>query len=186
MNRIFNYLLLIIFGILLFNCAPTIKTDYHFDTNENFERFKTFNYLTFPENSQMNEYVLKRTKVYLSKHLESKGMRQSKENPDILIAIHTQVRSKIQISHLGYSYAPQTVYWSSYGYYGSYGWEAREFQTGTLVVDFVDAEDKEMVWRGVAEGSIPEIPQSVKIDEIVNKAINEMMKNYPPPPPKDK
>jgi hypothetical protein len=73
------------------------------------------------------------------------------------------------------------VYWSSYGYYGTYGWEAREFQKGTLVIDFVDARDKTMVWRGIADGSIPETPQTVKLDEIVEKAINSMMENYPPP-----
>lgn len=169
------------FAILTVHCASKIKTEYHYNSQENFERFKTFDYLTFPENSQINEYVLRRTKVYLNKHLESKGMQQSAENPDLLIAIHTRVERTIQISHLGYSYAPQMVYWSSYGYYGTYGWEAREFQKGTLVIDFVDARDKAMVWRGVADGSIPETPQTVKLDEIVEKAINSMMEKYPPP-----
>ena len=185
MNRILNFIILIVFGVLLINCGPSIKTGYDFDTKENFERFSTFEYITFPENSQMNEYVLRRTKVYLNQHLEKKGMKQSADNPDLLIAIHTQVTSKVQVSNLGYAYAPQMYYWSSYGYFRSYGWELRAYHRGTLVVDFVDAKEKEMVWRGVAEGSIPEIPQSVKIDEIVNKAVNEMMKNYPPPPPKN-
>jgi hypothetical protein len=53
-------------------------------------------------------------------------------------------------------------------------------------VDFVDAKEKEMVWRGVADGSIPEIPQSTKIDRIVGEAVKRMMKNYPPPPLKEK
>ena len=181
MKKIILFLVLMSITILTVHCASKIKTDYHYNTEENFERFKTFDYLTFPENSQINEYVLKRTKVYLTRHLESKGMKQSTENPDLLIAILTRVRSSIQISSLGYSYAPQMVYWSSYGYYGTYGWEAREFQKGTLVIDFVDAQDKAMVWRGIADGSIPETPQSVKLDEIVEKAINSMMENYPPP-----
>jgi hypothetical protein len=182
MKKIFSYFIVISLSISVVSCASSVKVDYHFNTEEDFEQFKTYDYLTFPENSQMNEYVLKRTKVYLNQHLENKGMRQTSENPDLLIAIHTQVRSKIQISHMGYSYAPQVIYWSSYGYYGSYGWEAREFQKGTLVVDFVDAQDREMIWRGIADGSIPETPQSVKLDQIVEKAVDSMMKYYPPPP----
>lgn len=181
MKKIIFILKLMSFTVLTISCASSIKTDYHYDSKENFERFKTFDYITFPENSQINEYVLRRTKVYLNQHLKSKGMQQSSENPDLLIAIHTRVRSSIQISHLGYSYAPQMVYWSSYGYFGTYGWEAREFQEGTLVIDFVDAKDKAMIWRGIADGSIPETPQTVRLDEIVEKAINSMMENYPPP-----
>jgi len=171
-------LVLIVFAI---SCSPSIKAGYDYDTKEDFSRFKTFDYLTFPDNSQMNEFVLKRTKTYLNQELKSKGLQQSSQNPDLLIAIHTRVRRKVQVGTLGYSYAPQVVYWSSYGYMGTYGWEIREYQKGTLVVDFVDAQEKEMVWRGVADGSTPEIPQTEKIDKIVNQAVKEMMKNYPPP-----
>lgn len=181
MPRFIIVLLLFVLIVFSVSCSPTIKAGYDYDTKEDFTRFRTFDYLTFPDNSQMNEFVLKRTKAYLNQELKNKGMQQSSQNPDLLIAIHTQVRSKVQVGTLGYSYGPQVVYWSSYGYFGTYGWEVREYRKGTLVVDFVDAQQKEMVWRGVADGSIPEIPQTEKIDKIVNQAVKEMMKYYPPP-----
>jgi hypothetical protein len=168
----------IIFSI---TCGPTMKAGYDYDTKQDFVRFITYDYLTFPDNTQMNEFVLKRTKAYLNQELKSKGLQESSENPDLLIAIHTKVRSKVQVGNMGYAYAPQMYYWSSYGYFGTYGWEVREYQKGTLVVDFVDAQEKVMVWRGVADGSIPEIPQTEKIDKLVKQAVTEMMKYYPPP-----
>ena len=181
MSRFILVLLSMVWIFYSISCSPTIKTGYDYDTKEDFARFKTFDYLTFPDNSQMNEFVLKRTKYYLNQELDSKGLQQSSENPELLIAIHTRVRSKVQVANMGYAYAPQMRYWSSYGYFGTYGWEVREYQKGTLVVDFVDAQEKEMVWRGVADGSIPEIPQTEKIERIVKQAVKEMMKNYPPP-----
>jgi hypothetical protein len=38
-----------------------------------------------------------------------------------------------------------------------------------------------MVWRGVGEGALPDVPRSDQIDKIVNKAVKEIMKKYPPP-----
>jgi hypothetical protein len=184
----YKFLLVLISSLLviaILSCAPAIKAGYDYDTKEDFSRYKTFDYLTFPENTQMNIFVLKRTKSLLTRELISKGLQQSSEKPDLLIAIHTRVRSRVQVGNLGYAYAPQVVYWSSYGYFGSYGWQVREYQKGTLVVDFVDAREKEMVWRGVAEGSLPDIPQTEKIEKIVNQAVKEMMKYYPPPPRKE-
>jgi hypothetical protein len=186
MNKIYYFLLLTVFGILIINCGPSIKAGYDYDTEENFARFKTYDYLTQPENTQMSELVLKRVKQAIDNELEMKGLNQMSENPDLLIAIHTNVRSKVQVGTWGYSYSPYVVYWSSYGYYGTYGLQTREFQKGTLVVDFVESGAREMIWRGVAEGSIPEIPRSEQIEKLVNKAVKEMMKNYPPPLPKDK
>jgi hypothetical protein len=73
------------------------------------------------------------------------------------------------------------VYWSSYGYYGAYNIETREFKKGTLVLDFIDSKSKQMVWRGVGEGALPDVPRSDQIDKIVNKVVKEIMKKYPPP-----
>jgi hypothetical protein len=176
---------LVVFGTFLIHCGPSVKAGYDYDTKENFTRFKTYDYLTHPENTQMSELVLKRVKQAIDREMEPKGLKQSTENPDLLIAIHTNVRTKVQVGTWGYSYSPYVVYWSSYGYYGTYGMEYREFSKGTLVVDIVESKAKEMIWRGVAEGSIPDIPRSDRIEQLVNKAVKEMMKNYPPPPRKN-
>lgn len=184
MNRFFTFFLLVVCGVFLIHCGPSIKAGYDYDTEENFARFKTYDYLTHPENTQMSELVLKRVKQAIDRELAPKGLTKSSDNPDLLIAIHSNVRSQVQVGNWGYSYSPTVVYWSSYGYYGVYGLQTREFQKGTLVVDMVESKAKEMIWRGVAEGSLPDIPRSDRIEQLVNKAVKEMMKNYPPPPPK--
>ncbi|UCF65414.1 MAG: DUF4136 domain-containing protein [bacterium] len=184
MKKILFLAIILIFALYGIQCAPAIKAGYDFDTEEDFTRFNTYSYLTHPENTQMSELVLRRVKQAIDRELTPKGLTMVSENPDIQIAIHTNVRSKVQLSTWGYSYSPYVVYWSSYGYFGTYGLEVREYQKGTLIVDFIDAQEKQMIWRGVAEGSLPDIPRSEQIEKIVNKAVKKMMKNYPPPPRK--
>lgn len=181
MKNFLGSVLILVMLFFLIGCGPSIKVGYDYDTEKSFPEFKTFDFLTNPDNSQMNILALKRAKQAVIRELEPKGLLQSTENPDLLIAIHTNVRSKVQIASYGYYYAPYAVYWSSYGYYGAYNVEVREFQKGTLVLDFVDSKNKQMVWRGVGEGALPEVPRSEQIEKIINKAVKEIMKNYPPP-----
>jgi len=179
-NILFSFFILVTM-LFFIGCGPSIKVGYDYDTDKNFTSFRTFDFLTHPDNSQMNELALKRVKQALTRELSPKGMAPSTENPDLLIAIHTNVRTKVQIASYGYYYAPYTVYWSSYGYYGAYNIETREFKKGTLVLDFIDSKSKQMVWRGVGEGALPDVPRSDQIDKIVNKVVKEIMKKYPPP-----
>jgi len=168
-------------NLFLIGCGPSIKVGYDYDTEKNFSEYKTYDFLTNPDNTQMKELTLKRVKQAIIRELSPKGLVQSTENPDLLIAIHTDIRSKAQIATYGYYYSPYAVYWSSYGYYGAYNVEVREFQKGTLVLDFVDSKSKLMVWQGVGEGALPEIPRTEQIEKIVNKAVKEIIKKYPPP-----
>jgi hypothetical protein len=174
--------ILLLIGILLFSCGSSIKVGYDFNTKENFAGYKTFNFMEHPQNLQMREYVLSRIKHAITNELNQKGLKMSEEKPDLLIAIHTQVNTKVNISSWGYNYAPYVVYWGSYGYYGDYGITARQYNKGTLVVDLVEPKTKEMIWRGVAESALPETPRSEQLDKVISKAVEKMMKNYPPPP----
>ena len=92
-----------------------------------------------------------------------------------VIVFHTGIQDKVQVTDWGYGYGPYR------GWYGGGGVNTYQYQQGTLIIDFVDAESKQLVWRGTAEGVVgegktdPEKAQK-KIDEIVGK----MLKDYPP------
>lgn len=184
MKRSMLFLSCIAVFYIIVGCGPSIRTGYDYDVEKDFSVFKTYDFLTQPENTQMSELVLKRVKQAIQRELAPKGLVQTSENPDLLIAIHTQVRSKVNVTTYGYYYAPYTVYWGSYGYYGNYGLDVREYRKGTLLLDFVDARSKQMIWRGAAEGVLPEIPRYEQIEKLVNSAVKSVMKYYPPPPGK--
>ncbi len=71
----------------------------------------------------------------------------------------------------------------TYGYrYGRYGRRVgtyttvQKYQQGTLVVDLVDAKEKELVWRGWAKGEVNDSVGKEKIDDTTAKILAE----YPP------
>ena len=83
-------------------------------------------------------------------------------------------------------------YWSNpWGYacsyrigYG-YGWlplyGAPGYQlAGTLVVDILDGESHELLWRGSAEGALIDSRRSDQTQEEIDKIVREVLKEYPP------
>lgn len=88
-------------------------------------------------------------------------------------------------------YFPGT-YWSNpWGYacsyrigYG-YGWlplyGAPGYQlAGTLVVDILDGESHELLWRGSAEGALIDSRRSDQTQEEIDRIVREVLKEYPP------
>ena len=59
-------------------------------------------------------------------------------------------------------------------------WEDRTitYQVGTINVDIVDAEKKQLIWEGVAEGRVTE--ESLNNPKVtVNAVVTELMRRYP-------
>ena len=81
---------------------------------------------------------------------------------------------------LGYGY---------YGYrYGLYsGWPMYDedrtvnYKVGTINVDIVDAEKKQLIWEGVSEGRVSE--EAMANPKVtVNAVVTELMRKYPGKP----
>jgi len=81
---------------------------------------------------------------------------------------------------------------SSFGIEGGYktDWtdagaiEIKSHIAGTLVVDLVDAARNQVVWRGIATGSVA--PDPKKNRRTVQEAMKKMFASFPPPPPKNR
>ena len=55
-------------------------------------------------------------------------------------------------------------------------------RAGTLVVDIVDVDENQVVWRGIATATIQR--EARKNRQIVQNALTKMFDPFPPPPPK--
>jgi len=55
---------------------------------------------------------------------------------------------------------------------------------GTLVVDFYDAASKTQIWRGDATKTLDPSGNEQKNMRNLQRAINKLLKNFPPPLPK--
>jgi hypothetical protein len=154
-------------------CA-TVSVNYDYDPDVNFTNLKTFNWLPNPKSTTRHGLVLNRVKVAVKRELKSKGIVMVSDNPDFLIAIHGDKHSRTTITDWGYSPGRYGRYW------GPRNIDVYQYEEGTLILDFVDANIKELIWRGTATGIVDPDLSPEKRTEKINNAVMKILDKFPP------
>ena len=179
---------LIVFLLFLINCAP-LSVNYGFDREVDFASIKTYDWLPISPKDQKNELTVKHIKLAVNKELQAKGLKMTSENPDMLIALHGGKEKKVDVQEWGYAYGNHDYYHEGFHprrwyiepagreiYEYRRGIDTYEYEMGTLILDFVDAKKKELIWRGSATGVI----DPYKTSEQINEAVTKILENFPP------
>jgi hypothetical protein len=174
-----------IFGIALAIAAiPAIagaqKTTYDFDKAAPFTQFKTYSWKDGTPTK--NQLVDNRIIAAIEAQLAAKGLVKSDTDPDVFVLFHMAFDEEKDIS----SYSSGPTY-GGYGYGWGGGWgttttdvRVRNILVGTLAVDIVDAKKKQVAWRGLGTKEVNTTAKPEKRDENITKAVEKIMKNYPP------
>src|SRR5687767_1790995 len=176
----------LVLALLSAGCAstrpPDMRVDY--DRNADFSVFRTYGFPkeTGTDRGGYSTLVTSYFKSAISTAMEARGYKYSEEKPDLLVNFFMNTRERTETSSqprmsMGYGY---------YGYrYGLYNaWPLYDedrtvtYKVGTINVDIVDAEKKQLVWEGVAEGRVSEDElQNPKVT--INAVVTELMRQYP-------
>jgi len=170
-----------VLGIILFwaSCS-TLKINHDYDTRTDFSPYKSFAWAQAPKEIvgsprarllADNPMLDRRIKNAVSDQLVSKGFQQANNNPDLLIVYHVGLKDRINVSNWGYRYGP---YWGP-GRVDVYG-----YREGTLVIDFVDAKKKELIWRGIAQKALSEKRFPESRERELNNIIKRLLTKFPP------
>ncbi len=174
--------LLKVFPILLLLIAVTscssVKVAADYDKNANFNDYKTFAfYKTGIDKAEISDLDKRRILRAIEAELLAKGFTKS-ENPDLLVSIFTKSRQKINIYNNGYYGYGYGWGWSPY-YWGSPYYSSVTTSTeGTLYIDLIDANKKELVWQGMGTGYLTQ-NMDKKIERI-KIFVEKIMEKYPP------
>lgn len=154
-------------------------------------KYKTFAWLR-PDvkagrNPMYNSDLLSATvKQSVGTELLTRGMKEDEEAPDALIQFHTYTQQQRRTNYSGgfYPYFGGWGRWGGFYPYGMMGWGGggypyqTQYTEGTLVIDILDAKTKEVLWEGVAQGTL-----SGKINRIqnqINSSVRKMFTKYYP------
>lgn len=167
-------ILIIIF--LLTSCTSVrVASDY--DKNVNFDTFKTFAfYKTGIDKAEINDLDKRRIMRAIESELLVKGFSKS-SNPDILVSIFTKSREKINVysnngfGPYGYGWGWSPWYWNNNSYISS-------STEGSLYIDLINANKKELVWQGIGRGYISENMSNK--EERIKEFVSKIMEKYPP------
>jgi hypothetical protein len=175
------YQIMLVLGIVgfAFSCSPIYDVQYDYDQRADFTGLKTYDWLPVPDKADIDSLDVTRIKTAVNAELRAKGLRMSSDHPDLLIAEHLGKKDKVKIRDWGYTYAPVGGYWG--GYWGSGGVSVYEYEEGSLILDFVEAESKKMIWRGVAKAEVNNQATPEEREKLIKEAVQKILKNFPPP-----
>jgi hypothetical protein len=105
----------------------------------------------------------------LDRNMQALGFTKDTKNPDILVAYYVGVRNEVFMANFGYDYA-----------FMSDNAQIQTVQDGAVRVELVDTKLKKAVWVGEGHGAVNQDPSEEIIRTNVNKAIDKIMKQYPP------
>lgn len=168
--------LVLYFIASMLGCA-SVTVQYDYDREANFSNMKTFDWLPVLARADMNRINVKRIKNAVNAQLETKGFRATSDKPDLLLAMSMGKQLEVSVTDHGYSHRP---YRRGRWYGGSGGVSVNTSEKGTLVIDFVDTKTNELIWQGVAKGTLKPDQSLEKQEKRINEAVTKLFENFPP------
>lgn len=167
-EKLFSFVIV----LFLMSCSSVkVATDY--DSQTNFKEYKTFAfYKKGIDRASISDLDKKRIMRAVESEMLAKGFKKS-NNPDLLVSIFTKSREKINVNdnRFGSNWYP----W----YYGANQIRVTQKTEGTLFIDFIDKDKKELVWQGIGTGALRKYNVEKK-EARVKEFVKVILEQYPP------
>lgn len=164
-------------AVFIAGCAPSVTVNYDYDTEYDFAPLKIYAWLPIKSTGQVSELRIRRFVNAVNNQLQSQGYTLNAENPDFLLAIHGATKEQINVTDWGYGYGPR---WGA-GWGGGYrDVDVSQWTEGTIFIDIVDAESRQMVWRGTAQTEVEEGLSPDKQQQKYADICARLFANFPP------
>ncbi|MCF7970724.1 MAG: DUF4136 domain-containing protein [Methylococcaceae bacterium] len=193
-----KYLLSFIIIAVITGCSSlTLDTDY--DKSIHFSNFKTYRWHNKNEYNTASQQYLKvnnlmdqRIRATIDQQLKTQHYTQaSTEKVDFLVNYSVVIEDKTDIqTYNNYSgYYPGFRYGAGFGSYGrnmSVGYssgsdiQVSHYQQGTLIIDIINPETDQLMWRGAADGRLPKTADRAKKDKLIQQYVKKILSDFPP------
>lgn len=172
--RFLNTALLLV-SIFMLNGCSSMRVTTKYDTSVNFKDYRTFRFVRPSRRdprSVHNPLFNKDVMSQIRPLMEARGYSEaeSMESADLLVHFYAYVLNRRD-------YMPPTYHFGRWGRVRHVRpGHVVHYKTGTLVIDIVDAEAKEIVWQGVGKGILNKYDPSTDLV----KAVQEVLEDFPP------
>ena len=173
----------VIAAVLVFTgCSAGLQTYSSYDRQVTFGNYKIFAFASEqvpkPEGAyqSLDERYLQQA---VRKELIGRGMTES-QTPQVLIAFNSASQEKI--AQLPSMSTDVRHYVDAYGRVRSVSISGEpqivQYTEGTMSVDVIDAQEKQVLWQGVAVGR-KTIPKDNSLEDDINRMITKIFEKYP-------
>jgi hypothetical protein len=171
-------------AIVLAGCAsgPDIRADY--DKSADFGKYRTYGFVAQAgtDSGDFRSLSTQLLQNAAARQMEQRGYTRG-DNPDLVINFTGQLEEKVDVQS-----TPAPYYGPGWGYGGWYGapyggWggtevTTRRYNVGTLVVDVVDREKRQVVFQGAISGVVTKEMQQNR-EASINRAVEGIFMKYP-------
>ncbi len=152
-------------------------------------KYQTFGYVEKPDTDKAGYTTLttRYLKDAVGREMVARGYRLTDQQPDLLLNFTIGSKDKVE----GDSGPNLGVGWGRWGRgfgwggtFGSIGYGGRDIRTiteGTLTIDVVDQQHKELIWSGSAKGRVTSKSED-NPQQAIDKAVAAIFTKYPKQP----
>ena len=167
--------------VLVLSSCGSIKVTTDYDSGVEFSKYKTFAYFkTGIDKADISDLDKKRVLRAIERELKAQGFTKS-DNPDFLVSIFAKSRERVNVNQsnlgLGWGWGWGWNPWMMGG--GMNQVKVSQFTEGTLFIDFIDKQKKELIWQGVGSGAL-RIQNREKKEKRINLFVKEIVSKCPP------
>lgn len=167
---------LLLFLVMMSSCSSVrVASDY--DQQVDFNQYQTYAFFKPGiDKAEISDLDKKRILRAIETEMAEKGFTKS-EDPDVLVSIFTKTKENINIyqnNMMGWGYGWGWNPW----FWGAGHNTLNTTSEGTLYIDFVDAEGKELVWQGMGTAALAK--KVNRKQERINEIVEEILETYPP------
>lgn len=175
---------LVVAAVALAGCAsgPDIQGDY--DKSADFGQYRSYGFVTQAgtDTGDFRSLATQMLQNAAARQMEQRGYTRA-ENPDLVINFKGKLEEKVDVES-----TPAPYYGPGWGYRGWYGapyggWGAtevttRRYNVGTLVMDVVDREKRQVVFQGAISGVVTKEMQQNR-EASIERAVEGIFSQYP-------
>ena len=163
---------------LVIGCSSVKNANIDYAHDFDFSKVETFQYIDIEETNSANQLMHDRIVGLIVKEMTEGGLREVESDPDIYVTYHVTTEDNTVLTTTGYGYGGYGPGWGGwgYGYHGGVGMTsatttARTYTEGTMIFDAYEAENKNLVWRGMGTVTVKDSPQkqTQQVEQILAK-----------------
>lgn len=166
--------------VLTTSCSSVrVATDY--DTKADFNSYKTFAfYKPGIDKADISDLDKKRIMRAIQAELTSRGMQKS-STPDVLVSLFTKSRERINVNDNNFGWGAGFGWgWNPWMWGGANRLNVNQYTEGTLFIDIIDANKKELIWQGIGSGALTVKTSVEKKEARIQEFVSKILEKYPP------
>ena len=181
MHPTFCNVLLLLPLLALVGCVSPVRVDYDRGAAPKFQSYKCFavdsrELGTHDQGIALSPIVDRRIERELNAVLKMRGFSDECATPDFRVAFNTAQKTVTELNDLGIGAAPyrRSAY---HGYGGFSNIQIDQYQEGTFILDIIDMQSQELVWRGAY---VKRLGWHAPTDTEIRAIIIETLAQFPP------